>query len=388
MKAQRLFVSMSMSGLCLLMGAAGTAHARTLQLDSAFSSTQSATLTKAFADAEAMAADSYNVLAAVPSGATVERANSPRFQHACDAGSYKTMTTSDWDAFTANFLKVYQAIRDNTFKVVSGGIECDSSTAAYYNTSGIHICSYFWQLKTQRPYGFSSQAGALLHEITHMSSVLGTSDNPNSVPYKGLVTSYTYHRFAENDPSLSIITAGARVWFSGGDMMRNPGKVDWDYGYWKGDCNNSEAITGISGTQAGTWAVAGLCRVEDTNGSYKQTISSEAKRGAYRSINGSTDWDYGYYKLECGYGEFVSGFSDVPNSAKPALHAIRCSTGSVSTNSGCETIPVGGRDYRSSVSEDWNWNYVKSECTLGKVAVGVSLDTTYGRPHKLLCCSR
>jgi hypothetical protein len=60
-------------------------------------------------------------------------------------------------------------------------------------------------------------------------------------------------------------------------------------------------------------------------------------RRAYRAPNGSTDWDPGYWKLECGLNEYVAGTSN---------NAPQCQ---------------------------------------GNVA-GISVNPSTGRPHALLCC--
>jgi len=383
MKTQRMFASTV--GLFVLLGTIEKAEARTLNFDSNFTSTQTNTLTTAFASAESMALESYNSLSGVPIYATMDRVYSPRYQKVAYPGSYINMTTNDWDAFTANFLILYQAIRDRTFKVISGGTDCDSTTAAYQNFQGIHICSYFWQLKTQKPYGFSSQAGALLHEITHMSDVLHTGDNNNSLPNVGLKTSYTYHRFAENDPTLGIIAAGTGVLFTGKDTMRNDGQLEWDSGFWKGDCNNLEVVTGIS-VSPQNWGRAAVCRRDQKAGVYRATLSQPGEqRRMQRGVNGTTDWDWGFYKMECGQGERISGVSQTCSST-PAFHSIRCSSGYLADYN-CETVQIGGGDHRSSVlTDDWDWGYSKTECSPGKVAVGVSVEPSTGKLHKLLCC--
>lgn len=384
MQTRRLFVSMV--GLSLALGANTKAEARTLSLDAKFSSSQANILKTAFATAESMAQESYNSLSAVPTYATMERVYSPRFQRAAYNGSYSTMSTADWDTFAANFLTLYQAIRDKTFTVISGGTDCDSSTAAYMNFQGIHICTYFWQLKTQKPYGFSSQAGAILHEISHMSDVLKTGDNDSSLPNVGLKTSYTYHRFAENDPTLSIVASGTKVLFNGTDTMRNDARSDWDWGFWKGDCKDNEVLSGISVSQQGNFGHAAVCKRDQKTGTYMATLSQPGdQRRMQRSVNGTTDWDYGFYKLECGQGERMSGVSQTCSNT-PAFHAIRCSSGFF-TDYNCETRQIGGGDSRSSVlTEDWDPSYFKAECSPGKVAVGVSVDSSTGRLHKLLCC--
>ena len=127
--------------------------------------------------------------------------------------------------------------------------------------------------------------------------------------------------------------------------MRNEGQVDWDYGSWKGDCKKSEALTGLSVSTRGNFAHAGLCREEFTNGVYQATLSQPCDHQRFLHWS-SYDWDSGYYKLECGSNEYISGVSQNPSSPYK-FHGIRCSSGAAATNS-CETLSIGGGDLRGT----------------------------------------
>lgn len=217
MRQQVRGVFVCVLGLSLL-GTMGKAEARRLNF-TGFSDPQKASLETAFAEAEKIAFESYYSLYSLPSA---ERATSRRYLRACDGGSYVTMTLDDWEAFAANFFTLYQALRDMTMDVTSGGSDCDDSTAAYFRTDGIHICLYFWDLRTQRPYGFSSQAGAVLHEVTH--DVLDTGDNNSSLPNQGLKTARTYQNFAMNDPwfPMSCLSDEPHPWCQPGKPLAVP----------------------------------------------------------------------------------------------------------------------------------------------------------------------
>lgn len=74
-----------------------------------------------------------------------------------------------------------------------------------------------------------------MHEITH--GVLNTSDNDHSLPNVGLKTSWTYQRFAENDPWLSIscMPNEPHLWCLSGEPMVVPGS----------DCQGSYHTTAV-----------------------------------------------------------------------------------------------------------------------------------------------
>ena len=132
----------------------------------------------------------------------------------------------------------------------------------------------------------------------------------------------------------------------------------------------------------------------------KDSTTSTAKGEFVRALGGvatdvrilarNGDWDYGYYKWECGLNEYVSSFSEHPLSNQ--LHKIRCAKGTF-TNGGqnsCETRFVGNvKDDRGSVSGgDWDPNYYKGQCSNGKLIFGVSVDMKTFMRHKILCCNR
>ncbi len=195
--------------------------------------------------------------------------------------------------------------------------------------------------------------------------------------------------FDENSPCECVPdprAPGAKVTFYGGNTMRNEGKVDWDWGYWKGDCKKSEAVTGLSVATGGNFTHAGLCREEFINGVYQATLSQPGDQQRARHWF-DYDWDYGNYKLECGSNEYISGLSQNPSSPYK-FHGIRCSSGAAATNI-CETRQVGGGNFRgTTLVGDWDSGYYKTECDLGFVAVGVSVSPSTGQPNKLMCCRR
>jgi hypothetical protein len=222
MRQQVRGVFVCVLGLSLL-GTIGKAESAKLpDFGNYFTTAERATLTTAFAEAEKIAFESYYSLYSLPSA---ERATSRRYLRVCtDAGSYISMTIDDWDAFTANFFTLYQALRDQTFHVIDDGDDCGPRDAGYALSGEIHICPYFWTLPTQRPYEFSSKAGAVLHEVTHLWDVLNTFDNNSSLPNVGLSTARTYQNFATNDPwfPMSCLSNEPHPWCQPGEPMTLP----------------------------------------------------------------------------------------------------------------------------------------------------------------------
>jgi hypothetical protein len=181
----------------------------------------------------------------------------------------------------------------------------------------------------------------------------------------------------------AIYGSRAAAVFFQGNTMRSGGS-DWNYGYWKGDCTASEAITGISVETSNNYAHAGLCSDFRISGSAVATLNQP---GEQRRAQRIYDWDYGYYKLECGVNEFVSGLSQSPQNPS-TFKGIRCSSGAGAT-SHCVTQDIGAGNHGfDSARADWDWGYYKSECNPGQVVVGVSVSPSTGKAHRLFCCDR
>jgi hypothetical protein len=174
------------------------------------------------------------------------------------------------------------------------------------------------------------------------------------------------------------------------DFGRWQGDPDWDYGYYKGECLPGYVELGLSKTFLGETAVAMksvLCQLPDPSGSPAFTGSWEATLavpGDARRAGRLGDWDYGYWKLECGPDEYVSGTSQAPGSH--LFHGVRCSKGAHTFGpNGCypRLFDVAG----PAGDGDWDpANYWKAECAPNEVIAGVSVKPDYFTPHAVLCC--
>jgi uncharacterized protein YgiM (DUF1202 family) len=160
------------------------------------------------------------------------------------------------------------------------------------------------------------------------------------------------------------------------------GANDWDPTFWKATCPAGAAIRGVSRDTEGRYAHAALCDSGTAGGSPAAVLSGP---GDQRRGGRVGDWDWGYYKLECREGEYVSGVSQStdPNGAR--IHSVRCSSGAGSTRN-CATRVIAGQQDYSGADGDWDSGYYKGDCLPGDVAVGVSIDPESGQAHALLCC--
>jgi hypothetical protein len=118
--------------------------------------------------------------------------------------------------------------------------------------------------------------------------------------------------------------------------------ANWDPGYWKGTCLVGAALRGIS---VPTDAVAEhevLCEEKDFDGTQVAVLSSGGdSRRTSRSVRGNTDWASGYWKLECGQNEVVTGLS-MATTSPYAVHKVRCSPSGATANNGASAnLAVG-----------------------------------------------
>jgi hypothetical protein len=186
------------------------------------------------------------------------------------------------------------------------------------------------------------------------------------------------------EASLGYVPIEPAAVFCGADTDRRSSSVfDWDAYYWKATCDINEAALGFSKRTDDTFTHALLCKNIGISGTQVATVTLPGDSRRY-SRNG--DWDVGYWKLECGLQEHVTGASQAATDS-PSFHRLQCSTGGGSA-SNCETrIVDGGAGYTGSWG-DWDTGYDKADCPSGKVVVGTSFNPSTYRPHAIYCCNK
>jgi len=112
------------------------------------------------------------------------------------------------------------------------------------------------------------------------------------------------------------------------------------------------------------------------------TLQGDNRR-AFRSVGGSTDWDQGFWKLECGNNEYVYATSQDTNTHQ--IHGVACASSTGVSNT-CHTATIDNGEWAGV--GDWDVNYNKGECASNEYLAGLSVDPGTGLPHQLLCCAR
>jgi hypothetical protein len=174
-----------------------------------------------------------------------------------------------------------------------------------------------------------------------------------------------------------------------------PAPPDWHSGFTKGTCSPGWTQSGLSNnTSPSAWAHAVLCRyagILALAGEHTATLVAPGdQRRAARSVNGNPDWAPGFWKLECGFHEYVSGSSAEPGSVNRFRGIMCASAGAPGLSSASCSVRVfdNGDGDGANDNPDWDFGYYKGECATNEYLAGVSVATGTYRPHSLLCCPR
>jgi hypothetical protein len=160
---------------------------------------------------------------------------------------------------------------------------------------------------------------------------------------------------------------------------------DWDYGYYKGQCQFGQPMTGLSAFTSDLEQAHAI----DCSGSVPSQNDNRLEPFDSSLPGSPWDWDYGYFKAECPNGYYAQGVSQ---STSGALHSILCTNDGRLTVSPatCRVEVFGnGPDSPDYSGPDWDPNFYKGQCPSGDVVAGISANAATGpagAPHALLCC--
>jgi hypothetical protein len=174
------------------------------------------------------------------------------------------------------------------------------------------------------------------------------------------------------------------------DSTGPAGGGDWDVCRGKATCPAGQAIAAVSEIPGGPNRRA-LCRAGDP-GNYSGQVTATLYRenGEQRRAARLGDWAYGYQKLECGIGEYVSALSENARGCygNNAFHGLRCAAGQNIVSDTCTARTVDSGDSRAyDGSGDWDSGAYKAECGPASYLAGLSLRGN-GAIHSVLCCAR
>ena len=186
-------------------------RAVTLKQTAAFngcSQNETQVLKVAHDDAIKISKESMDVLNNAP-----KKTTSPRYVTWFGSADEKRQKT-----VTEGFQKIYDAFENKNISFDCGTCKADTSmydsTYAYVYPDSqyqVYLCGAFWSSKTE---GTDSQAGTLVHEVSHFTAVAGTDDHAygqedakalaKNTPEKAVNNAENYDYFAENNPNLSM----------------------------------------------------------------------------------------------------------------------------------------------------------------------------------------
>ena len=175
---------------------------------------------------------------------------------------------------------------------------------------------------------------------------------------------------------------------------------DWSQNNYKGECESGQALVGLSRYTSGPQAHAVMCASVADSVDFQQSSSCSplnfggSKGGVQWYVNppiwnNSSDWDFLYYKGECGENQFVAGVAQSQGGAVDGLLCCTPPAGNI-RHLVCEPEILPNSNTVPSPSYDWDYGYYKATCQFyggeqGYVA-GVSVRTDNGQPHAILCC--
>jgi hypothetical protein len=111
-------------------------------------------------------------------------------------------------------------------------------------------------------------------------------------------------------------TGEPRIVAFAGQDNRDVASPDWDQGFYKGECSAREVVVGVSQTLDHKMASL-LCATTKAPLAHKDCVA-EVFAGDKREPGASRlDWDAGYYKGECGAGRYVAGVSQDTKTGRP-----------------------------------------------------------------------
>jgi hypothetical protein len=180
-----------------------TATAKKAPAFSNCSAARQTTLTKALAQAVIMAAEAKSALSDAPSWA---RPTAPRYKEWF--GNYDQ---ARYSGALAHYEKIWDALAN---KNVILNCDCSDNAYAYVYPSKpyeIYLCKLFWGAPLT---GTDSQAGTLVHEMSHFYVIAGTDDHvygqsgcrnlAKNNPSDAVDNADTHEYFAENTPALTM----------------------------------------------------------------------------------------------------------------------------------------------------------------------------------------
>ncbi len=309
------------------------------------------TLSNAHASAEAIATEAHSALNNAP---TSQRSTAPRYLK-----WFGTHTQSRYATVEGNFNAISGALSN---QVITFNCNCNEPYYAYVyanNPYEIYICNYFW---TAPRTGTDSQAGTIVHEVSHFTVVADTDDHAygqtlcanlaSSTPDLAIENADSHEYFAENTPPLSMGSGGS-------SCTRQP----WDWAYCS-DPNCGPCAAGEGDCDSDAECQSGLVCAHDVGLNYGQTSMMDVCENS--SGCRLSPWDWGYCS-DPNCGPCAAGEGDCDSDAEcqsglVCAHNVGLNYGQTSTmdvcenSSGCRLSP-------------WDWAYC-SDPNCGPCAAG------------------
>jgi peptidyl-Lys metalloendopeptidase len=162
---------------------------------------QSTVLQRALQDAQVLALEAWQALESIPENSRESSARYREWFGAYDPANYSLVSD--------NFQHIYTALATQP---ITFNCACSDIALAYVYPNqpyDITVCERYWRSPAT---GTDSQAGVLVHEMSHFITVAATEDVTHSqvlvrmtaknIPARAVQNASSYEYFAENDPPL------------------------------------------------------------------------------------------------------------------------------------------------------------------------------------------
>lgn len=182
--------------------------------------------------------------------------------------------------------------------------------------SSVNRSSYPFVFSGKSHYAFWGNDWASGHNAMHCAAgdaLTGISQYPSS--HQGHAALCAANGWSAGLP-YNLLTDPLSVFeFSVSAVSETTRGPDWDYGYVKSDCPVNYVMTGLAQRSDGVMHSIRCTRLKTS--SYREGSTSYARVFySGDSGYAGSDWDYGYYKGQCDAGHYAVGISTVPGTSQ------------------------------------------------------------------------
>jgi hypothetical protein len=159
---------------------------------------------------------------------------------------------------------------------------------------------------------------------------------------------------------------------------------DWAFLHFKADCSSSAVVVGLSVNRKTGGGHAITCHDHLIPMLAPASVAIDFFTGS-KQRDTLPEWDAGYFKGECAEDEAVTGVAQTTEGRLTTLRCTRLG-GGFRRNVCVPHVVAGGDKKGSTTLDDWAKEADKGQCLTGQILKGVSKSARTGAVHAILCC--